>query len=163
MIMTIGLMESLLVCGEYDNLPIHGQLKSLPTLMMCTSAITLPAGYVSASACACGACASPVPAVLRQRIAAAYRLGQSGGCTLRRERADSLVPACASADSFYAAQCCGAIIVMMPCVQRAMTQPVLALLTVARVPGVAMIYVYTREKDAGVGHSVRRQPLPASL
>lgn len=90
LIMTIGLMESLLVCGEYDNLPIHGQLKSLPTLMM-------------------------------------Y--------------------------SFYAAQCCGAIIVMVPCVQRVMTQPVLALLTVARAPGVAMIYVYTREKDAGVGHS----------
>ena len=32
--MTIGLMESLLVCGEYDNLPIHGRLKSLPILMM---------------------------------------------------------------------------------------------------------------------------------
>ena len=66
----------------------------------------------------------------------------------------------ASADSFYAAQCCGAIIVMMPCGQRAMTQPVLALLTVARVPGVAMIYVYTWEKDAGAGYSVCRQPFP---
>ena len=32
--MTIGLMESLLVCGEYDNLPIHGRLKSLPILMI---------------------------------------------------------------------------------------------------------------------------------
>ena len=82
--------------------------------------------------------------------------GNPEACTLRREHADMSLPA--SADSFYAAQCCGAIIVMVPCVQRVMTQPVLALLTVARAPGVAMIYVYTREKDAGVGHSVRRQP-----
>ena len=84
--------------------------------------------------------------------------GNPEACTLRREYADMSLPA--SADSFYAAQCCGAIIVMMPCVQRAMTQPVLALLTVARVPGVAMIYVYTREKDAGAGYSVCRQPFP---
>ena len=46
--------------------------------------------------------------------------------------------------SFYAAQCCGAIVVMIDCVGRLLTQRVLAAIAMLRLPFVASIYVYNR-------------------
>lgn len=85
-VMVVGLLENLLVCGEFARLPVQGQIPSLRTLMM-------------------------------------Y--------------------------SFYAAQCVGAMVAMNKALQELLTARLIAVVTFLRLPGVALIYAYTRQGQCG--------------